>query len=182
MEIDDIDLDDAIQLIQERIKQNDDRINKYLFYHKENDIEYIVNSKENRGKISKYIMIRDTKQKMKKPTFYPFSNDIDVKILTFSNLKALISKHKEQEKSKREVTNRFKKASSNESEKKTTTKKELVHKVAVKKETDQETEKEKKTVKKTVKKLVKKDDNNKIDEPKKKIAPKTRMIGKKKDE
>jgi DNA topoisomerase-1 len=99
---DDIDLDMALEFIENRNKQKQEKLDKYLYYHKDGDIEYIIN-KGKYGDDNKYIMIKDTKKLKVKPIFLPFPTKVDIEDLTFESLKEIIKEAKQKKFQKKDV-------------------------------------------------------------------------------
>jgi DNA topoisomerase-1 len=88
-DIDKITLKEALKYIQEKKDSIKTRTDKYLYYKKENDKEYIVNTGKY-GDNNKYIMIRDTKKKTTKPIFLPYPNDTPIEKITIKKIKELV--------------------------------------------------------------------------------------------
>jgi len=83
---DDITLEYAMIFINNKYTQITNRIKKYLFYSKIDNIEYIIDSKDN----SKYIMMRDVTKKTTKPLFVPFPDTEQIDIITVERIKEII--------------------------------------------------------------------------------------------
>lgn len=91
---DEIDLDVALEYLSDKQKQHEEKMSQYLYYHKEGDIEYIIN-KGKYGENSRYLMIKDlTKKKTTKPTFLSFPGDEGLEDLTIERLKELAEEAK----------------------------------------------------------------------------------------
>lgn len=86
---DQIDLDVALEYLADKQKQYEAKMSQYLYYHKEGDIEYIIN-KGKYGENSRYLMIKDlSKKKTTKPTFLSFPGDEGLEDLTIERVKEL---------------------------------------------------------------------------------------------
>lgn len=88
-----ITLDKAIELIDEKDKHEEDKVNNYLMYKKDGSIEYIIN-KGKFGENNKYLMVRDTSNKKLKPKFVSLNDSLDVSSITLEKLKELASQKK----------------------------------------------------------------------------------------
>ena len=82
-----IDLNKAMDIIMMHHTAQQDRIAKYLYYHKEGEIEYIVNNGQVEG--TRYLMIRDTTKKKEKPKFCSFPNDIELDDIDIDRVKTV---------------------------------------------------------------------------------------------
>jgi DNA topoisomerase-1 len=86
---DEIDLEVALKYMADKQKQYAEKMSQYLYYHKDGDIEYIVN-KGKYGENNRYLMIKDLlKKKDTKPTFLPFPSDEGLEDLTIERVKEL---------------------------------------------------------------------------------------------
>jgi DNA topoisomerase-1 len=98
---DDITLETAIEYLNTKQKQYEERMKAYLYYHKENNLEYIIN-KGKYGEDNKYLMIKDTAAKKKaKPLFLPFPSDENLKDITFDRVKELVDTARTQKRARR---------------------------------------------------------------------------------
>lgn len=88
-----ITLEKAIEMLEEKNKQNDEKTKQYLFFQKDGAVEYIVN-KGKFGENNKYLMIRDTSKKIIKPIFVSLSDDLDISTLNLDMIKELANKKK----------------------------------------------------------------------------------------
>lgn len=85
----DIDLDTALQFLEDKQKHHEGKISKYLYYHKDGNIEYIINQGKF-GENNRYLMIKDVTKKTAKPVFLPFPSDESLEELDFDRLRILI--------------------------------------------------------------------------------------------
>lgn len=83
---DEITFETAMTFINNKYTQITNRIKKYLFYSKIDNIEYIIDSKDN----SKYIMVRDITKKNTKPQFIPFPDTEQLDAITVERIKEII--------------------------------------------------------------------------------------------
>lgn len=91
---DEIDLDVALEYLTNKKKQYEEKTSQYLYYHKEGDVEYIIN-KGKFGENSRYLMIKDlSKKKNTKPTFLSFPGDEGLEDLSFERVKELAEEAK----------------------------------------------------------------------------------------
>lgn len=95
---DNITLEMAINYINIKHTQTTNRIKKYLFYSKVDNIEYIIDSKT---ETNKYIMVRDTTKNNTKPLFVSFPNTEQIELMTVEKIKELI-KNKPKKKYKKQ--------------------------------------------------------------------------------
>ena len=87
---DNITLDGALDILNKKRKETQSRIDTYIFYKKEDSIEYIVNTGKY-GEDNRYIMVRDTTKKNKVPLFVPFPKEIPSSNITIECIKGHIS-------------------------------------------------------------------------------------------
>jgi DNA topoisomerase-1 len=80
-------LEEALQLIEEKKKARKAVLDKYLYYHKEGNIEYIINN----GKFGRYLMVKDVTKKRAKPFFCNVTDDEDLEDMTFERAKQIES-------------------------------------------------------------------------------------------
>ena len=99
---DSVDLDRALELIEEKEFNNKTRIDGYLFYAKEKNIEYIVNN----GKNSKYLMIRDVTKKNTKPLFVNFPDTESLENMTLDRAKEMANEGKKSNTQKNKTSNK----------------------------------------------------------------------------
>jgi DNA topoisomerase-1 len=99
---DDITLQTAIDLINTKIKKKQSKIDSYIFYKKEGDIEYIVNT-GNYGEDNRYVMVRNINKKNIKPIFVSLPKNILSGDITLEYIKELVSNryHKKTKSSKK---------------------------------------------------------------------------------
>jgi DNA topoisomerase-1 len=87
---DDIDLAIALKYLDDKKNQMQEKHSKYLYYHKNGNLEYIINT----GKYGKYLMIKDLTKKNDKPLFLHFPADEDVEDITFERVKEIADEAK----------------------------------------------------------------------------------------
>jgi DNA topoisomerase I len=87
----------AIQYLAEKMEKTKEKNNKYLFYHKEGNIEYIVANNKSDEK-NKYLMVKDVTKKKAKPMFLSFPADEDLDGITFERIKDIAREAKKKKK------------------------------------------------------------------------------------
>jgi hypothetical protein len=94
-------LEIALTYIQSKNREINERINSYLYYHKDGTIEYIVNNGKYEN--NRYLMIKDTNKPKAKPSFLSFPFDEELEGINFERIKELAEvgkKNKYQKKAK----------------------------------------------------------------------------------
>lgn len=122
---DDIELDDALQYLEEKRKQSKEKLDKYLYYHKEGNIEYIVNTGKY-GEDNKYLMVRDTSKKKGKPLFVSFPKTDNIDNLTLDRIKEIVEEGKKKKYNRNKKTKSIKKKTTTSNDKKTSKKLKVV--------------------------------------------------------
>ena len=90
---DDVTLEDALGYIEDKQKQYEEKVDKYLCYRKEGNIEYIINHGKY-GEGSRYLMIKDTSKKTAKPVFLSFPSDEGLEDIDVARIKELAEEAK----------------------------------------------------------------------------------------
>jgi DNA topoisomerase I len=90
---DDITLETALEYLEDKQKQYEEKMNKYLYYHKDGNIEYIINTGKF-GENNRYLMIKDTSKKNAKPMFLSFPSDEGLEDIEFDRVKELAEEAK----------------------------------------------------------------------------------------
>ncbi len=127
-EIDEIDIDKALELLEKKNEVKQERINSYLYYHKEGNYEYIVNNgkKEN----NRYLMVRNITKPTAKPEFCSFPVDQSLEKITFKRIKEI---HAEQKAKRPATRSKTAKAKTNSDSDKSSIKRKVTRKTVPKK-------------------------------------------------
>jgi len=103
IEPDNITLQYALDILNNKREEKQNRIDSYIFYKKEGDIEYIVNTGKY-GEDNRYIMVRNITKKKTKPIFVTFPKDIPSSDITIECIKSLVSNRQRNIKANKKTT------------------------------------------------------------------------------
>jgi DNA topoisomerase-1 len=77
-----ITLKTAVKKLNERKKEKEKKMDSYLFYHKNTDMEYKIDN----GKYGKYLMVKNLKKKKSNVEFFNIQDNTDLKLFTPDNI------------------------------------------------------------------------------------------------